>query len=171
MSESPVERRIRETLEQTKTPAQRATVERLHAEGKTAWVEKRTGKGVIAEATRYFKTGDVEKLGVGLYNFSIYVLGEIAHFNLEGFRHVYRDVRDYLRFLGHEARRVAQVSGHSEHVYTDGLTGSEVFHAILTVADAERERIFAEGAEADRSAAFAQATRLAESLGMELVAK
>src|SRR3990172_1567769 len=109
MTESPQERRIREILERCTTDAQRATCERLHAEEKTAYPERRQGRSVIAEFRRYCETFDPEKIGQGLYRFSTGGAGglnEIAHFDIHGFRHVYSHPCRYIEdLLYYEANR------------------------------------------------------------------
>lgn len=162
-------RRMRETLDRCKTEAQHETTEREQEAGRVVWLSDRSGKGVIAEARRYFATGDADKIGAGLYDFSMQSLGEIAYYNLDGFRHEYHDVRDYLAMLGREAAGRARFMERQVYVYKDGLTSREVLDEVLRLADAERERIFSQGAENDRAEALAQATRLAESLGMKVV--
>jgi len=179
MTESPQERRERETLERCTTDAQRATCERLHAADKTAYPEKRQARTVIAEFRRYCETFDPEKIGHGLYRFSTGGAGglnEIAHFDIYGFRHVYwhpcRYIEDLLYFeanRGHWDPREDPNGYHSFYVYTDGMTAGEVFAAILEIADDRREIVRADLLAKASAAALAKATELAESIGMKVV--
>ena len=178
-SESPVERRKRETIERCTTPVQRATCERLHAEGKTAYPERRQGKTVVAEFRRYCETRDPEKIGPGLYHFSIMGAGgldDIAHYDIHGFRHEYPHPAVYIeRLLMPETNRWyfdprEEPNGfHSQHVYTDGMTAGEVCRDILAIADAQREQIARSGLAKIQEEKLAKAERLAEDLGMRLV--
>jgi hypothetical protein len=170
--ESPQERRIRETLERCTTPAQRATCERLHDEGKTAYPEKRQGQTVISEFLRYCQHKDPTKIRQGLYHFSIGGAGglnEIAHYNLGGFQHVYWHPHIYIeQLLLPELARGRRID-HSSYVYTDGMTAQEVGDQMLAIANAAYNQV-AEDYEAKvAAAALAQATRLAESIGMKVV--
>jgi hypothetical protein len=175
-SETPIERRKRETLERCTTAAQLATCERLHAEDKTAYPEKRQGKTVIAEFRRYCETFDAEKIGEGLYHFSTGGAGglnEIAHYDIHGFRHVYRHPCRYIEDLlyyeanrGHWDPREDPNGYHSFYVYTDGMTAGEVFAAILVIAGDRREVVRADFLAKANAAALAQASELAARIGM-----
>ena len=177
--ESPQERRERETLERCTTQAQRETCQRLHSQGKTAYPESRQGKTVIAEFRRYCETFDPEKIGQGLYRFSTGGAGgldEIAHYNLHGFRHVFRHPIFYIDELlvprvarWPEARRVDPNGYHSYYVYTDGMTAGEVAFAIIDLAAEHRDRVLADYTRKRDAAALAEAERLAESVGMQVV--
>jgi hypothetical protein len=171
MNESPIERRQREALERCTTDAQQATVTRLHAEEKVAYPEKRQGKGVVAAFRRYCETRDPEKIDAGLYHFSTQGAGglnEIAHFDIHGFRHVYAHPAIYLQeLLFPEMERYR--GDHSFYVYTDGMTAGEVADAILELAHEHHAALLEDARSKIKAKRLAQATELAESLGMKLV--
>lgn len=178
-NESPQERRIRETLERCTTDAQRATCERLHAADKTAYPQKRQGKTVVAEFRRYCETRDPEKIGQGLYHFSIMGAGglnDIAHYDLHGFRHKYPHPAIYLeRLLFPEVDRGYDVREepnwcHSQDVYTDGMTNGEVCLAVVRIAEQVRQKLSDDLAEKVSAARLAKAQELAASIGMKVVA-
>lgn len=177
--ESPQERRERETLERCKTDAQRTTVLRLQALGKTAYPERRQGRTVIAEFRRYCETRDAAKIGEGLYAFSIYGAGglnDIAHFDLHGFRHEYPHPALYIERLllpetsrGFYDPREDPDGYHSFYVYTDGMTAGEVCREILAIADERRTALIEDLNGQVTAAKRAQLEALADELGVELV--
>lgn len=170
--ESPQERRERETLERCTTAAQRRTCERLHSEGKTAYPEKRQGKTVVSEFLRYCQYRDPSKIRQGLYHFSTMGAGglnEIAHYNLDGFRHVYWHPHLYIdRLFLPEEERHWQVE-HSSYVYTDGMTAHDVRAEMRDIVVAAREMVRLDYEEVIEQTARLQAETLARSLGMKLV--
>lgn len=171
-----------ERLERAKTPEQRATMQRLHEEGKTAWPESRQGKSVVAEFRRYVEQRDPEKIGKGLYHWSTMGSGglnEIAHYDIYGFRSVYPHPALYIERLlipeierwGPERLEDDPNAYHSLYVYTDGMTAGEVAAEIIEIAAANRSSVLADWKQKHDAAALAEATRLADSLGLQLVAK
>jgi hypothetical protein len=170
-------------LSHATTEPQRARMRELFALDKDAWAEKRQGKSVIAEFRRYVETCDPEKIGQGLYAFSTSSpLNDIAHFNLHGFRHVWDHPALYIQELLIPATASCRAENWPEsfhadpedyywlHVYTDGLTSGDIVCAIVAIAAEHRDRVLADWQTKHDAAALAEATRLAESLGMKLVA-
>lgn len=173
-TETPVERRQRETLAACKTDAQRERVEAAYNEGKSAWTEPLNGKSLVSSAKRWFETGEPEKFSEGLYHFSMYALSEIAHFDRHGFLSVYPHPAlwiDGLFLPDMEKGRIEQIEGHTLHVYKDGMTYGDVAEAISALVDEHRERLVLDFNMKARSSALAEATRLADALGMKLVPK
>lgn len=179
-TESPRERRVRETLKRCKTDAQRETCERLHAADKMAYPERRQGRTVVAEFRRYCETRDAEKIGEGLYHFSICGAGglnDIAHFDLRGFRAEYPHPALYLeRLLFPELERSWRADPredpegyHSYYVYTDGMTAGEVCLAVVRIAEQMREELLRDWQERMNAAKLAAARELAAELGMKVV--
>lgn len=180
--ESPQERRKREALERCKTDEQRATCERLHAADKTAYPERRQGNTVVAEFRRYCETRNPEKIGEGLYHFSIMGAGglnDIAHYDIHGFRRQYPHPALYLERLlfpeidrsWHSDPREDPEGFHSYFVYTDGMTSGEVCLAIVRIAESLRAELAQDCDARVATAKIEQARELAESLGMKLVPK
>ena len=177
-----VDRRQQETLDRCTTPAQRERCDQLHAQGKTAYPYARQGKSVIAEFRRYCETFDPEKIGKGLYDWSIMGSGgldDIAHYDLHGFRATYPHPAYYIEgLLIPEIRRWWPVTDtevddpnwfHSQGVYTDGMTKGEVAFRIIEIATEQKERVYADWKAKRDATALGQAQALAESVGMKVV--
>jgi len=179
--ESPQERRERETLERCTTEAQRERCQRLHEQGKTAYPYKWQGKTIVAEFRRYCESFDPEKIGPGLYDWSIMGSGgldDIAHYDLHGFRGTYPHPAHYI-----EGLLIPEISRwpiddtakddpnwfHSQGVYTDGMTKGEVAFRIIEIAAEQKERVYADWKTKRDAKALAQAEQLAASVGMKVV--
>jgi hypothetical protein len=158
------------------TAAQQATADRLVGEGVTVYAEKVQGKGVVAAMRRYLETGDSEKITTPLYRFLTLKCGFIAHYDLHGFRHVYRDPADLIaarhdgmtgsRFDDHPRSRPVE---HSQSVYTDGLTSVEVYEQMAALVAEKREDVTARSQAQERLREVAQARALAAKHGLTVV--
>jgi hypothetical protein len=160
------------------TDAQRAEFDRLVALNKTPWPERRQGRSVIGEARRYFETCDPEKIGAGLYDFSIMGSGgfdDIAHYNLHGFRAEYPHPMLYLsQLIALEVERwpmsyrLDPDGYHSFKVYTDGMHAGQVAHAIVKLANDHAPRIGADFTRRVRERETEELRRLADKLGVAI---
>ncbi len=170
------ERRARheaQSLERCKTPAQRERVQAMYAADADVDVQvypEKVGGGSIVRACRaYLTTGDAEKITAGLYDFATTLLGEIAHFDIGGFRHVYRDAADFVRLIETDATRYGH-NAYSQHVYTDGMTGDEVRAGLLGLALELGPMVRDRSKGRARAEALALALALAAEHGFEVSA-
>lgn len=169
--ETPRERREREALERCRTEAQRARVRELHAQDICCYPESRQGKGVVAACRRYLETGDAGKIDEGLYRFAIAGAGglnEIAHYDINGFRHVYADPAKFLDLIDHEESRPFSRQEHSSYVYTDGMTSQEVRGTIVALAAEHAGGVRARSENKRREEAFALASALGREFGFDV---
>src|SRR5207253_7122079 len=160
------------------TDAQRQESDRLRALNKSAWPEKGQGKSVIAEARRYFETGDPTKIGEGLYHLSIMGSGgfnDIAHYNLHGFRAEYPHPLIYIsELVAPEVKRwpmsyrIDPDGYHSFYVYTDGMHSGQVAHQVVKLANEHVERLKADFLDKTYQSKREQLHQLAADLGYAL---
>jgi len=165
------EQRFQERLGKAKTPRQIEVMQKLHDDGKSVYAATRTGKGVVAEFKRYVTTCDPQKIGNGLYHWSIYDgPGDIAHFNLYGFRSVYLHPALYLELLLFPwLDRDPRIP--NPYVYTDALTSYDLRDQIKEIAVQYRARVNRQFAETKKQRELAEANELAARYGMTLVPK
>lgn len=173
-------RRFQETLGRASTDAQRRRLMSLFALGKDVYASNCTGASIVAQFRRYVETGDSAKIGRALYVFSHATGGgfsDIAHYDLEGYRRSYSHPALYVECVvlaawpaWPESYREHPEGYHCATVYRDGMTSGDVVHAIVKIALEQRDRLIAD-LQAQRDAAdLAEAQRLADRLGMRLVA-
>lgn len=160
------------------TDVQRAEFDRLIGLDKTPWPMKWKGASVIGEARRFFETGNNEKIGHALYDFSIQGSGgfnDIAHFNLYGFRAEYPHPLIYItELVAPEARRWPMSyrqdpdGYHSFGVYTDGLHKGKVAHEIILLANLHLDRLKADFVKQAQDRKLEQLHALADELGFAM---
>lgn len=171
------ERRARheaQSLDRCRTDAQRERVQAVYA-GSTdvdlqAYPERVGGGSVVRACRAYLTTGDADKITHGLYDFATSQLGEIAHFDIGGFRHVYADAADFVELIERDATRPEWSHGSSVHVYTDGMTGEDVRQALYALADELGPEVRKRSLATNRAGALAEAERLAAEYGFTVSA-
>lgn len=163
--------RFERELSRCRTPAQRQVFTRLVQEGKQAYVAKRTGKRVVAAFKKYVTTMDPQAIDQGLYDWSIYDgPGDIAHYNLHGFRSVYPHPALYMELLLFPwLRRNPEWRSPSVYVYADGMTTLEITDQIEKIANEWKVRVYTNFKERKRRAEIAEAEELAAKHGMKVV--
>ena len=171
------ERRARheaQSLERCRTDAQHERVVAVYAASADVDLQaypERVGGGSVVRACRsYLTSGDAEKITRGLYDFATSLLGEIAHFDLDGFRHVYQDAADFVELIERDAARPEWSHGSNVHVYTDGMTGDEVRAALYALADELGPMVRERSLATNRVGALAEAQRLAAEYGFTVTA-
>jgi hypothetical protein len=144
-----------------------------HDDGEVSYVADRAGKTVVQQFRKYSSTMDPTAIDVALYEWSIYDgPGDIAHFNLHGFRNVYYHPALYyelllMPWLQQQKRNRWYLS--SVYVYRDGMTSHDVRDEIMRVAVEWQKRVLAKFGEKVKREELAQAEDLAAKYGMKLV--
>ena len=148
----------------TTTPAQRERMAALEAEGAGRLFACRfAGERVVRQFARYLERADPNQIGPALYDHLMMREGFIAHFDLQGFRHAYREPVVLLDELAH-AFRPRWVS----RVHADGMSDVEVSTRIHALARQHQERVLAEARVRLRERELAEAQRLAARHGYQL---
>jgi hypothetical protein len=148
----------------TLTAAQREVAEALVENDVYVYAEKGQGKSIVAAFRRYLETGDAAKITEALYGFCMMKLDYIAHFDLGGFRHAYRDPMVFLDEFGHARGPVA----HSASVYTDGMTDQEVYAQMRAMVALHRDIVAARSLADRRTTEMETARELALKHGYRL---
>jgi hypothetical protein len=163
-----------EQLSKCKTDPQRFEANRLIGLGKTVYVRNRTGTGIIREFRRYVEKRDPGQIGEGLYELMIQGSGgfnDIAHFDLGGFRDVYRHPALMLeRLIFPEVERWPENfrdpdNYHSFAVYKDGMHAGQVSCEIVRIAAAARREMTRDYLHIERAGDRTELERLAAKLG------
>lgn len=164
------EERNQRELAKCKTPKQQAAFRLEAAGGRTPYVATRTGKNVVRAFKKYVTTMDPQAIDKGLYEWSIYDgPGDIAHYNLHGFRSVYSHPALYLELLLFPwLRRERQYRSPSVYVYTDGMTTLDITDEIEKLANQWKARVLANFSERKRASELAEAEELASRWGFKL---
>lgn len=146
-----------------------ATAERLVEEGKYVYLGKGQGKSIVSAFRRYLETGDSAKITKALYDFLMMKCGFIAHYDIHGFRGVYRDPAALLAVFDRSPwdRPVE----HSASVYTDGMFDQEVYRQMVETADERREQVVAASVASREADEVATAEALARKHGFRLVSE
>jgi hypothetical protein len=165
------QQRFERELRRCKTDKQREVFIRLHENGETPWVATRTGKRVVAAFKKYVTSADPQAIDKGLYHWSIYDgPGEIAHFDINGFRSVYYHPALYLELL-----LLPWLKGNPRipnvYVYVDGMTSVEIKDQIKELAVQWRHRVNELFAQKRRREELAEAEAIAAKYDMKLVPK
>ena len=172
IEEARLERNERE-LAKCKTTKQSAAFRLAAAGGQTPYVVKRAGKTVVQQFRKYTTTMDPKAIDVALYEWSIYDgPGDIAHFNLHGFRATYPHPALYYELLlcpWLERQKQNNWYLPSVYVYTDGLTSHDVRDQILRIAVEWRQRVNLKFGEQKKVRELGEASEIAARYGMKLV--
>jgi hypothetical protein len=165
--------RFERELRSCKTPKQRETFTRIHEEGGSAYVGRRAGKTVVQQFKKYSTTMDPKAIDVALYEWSIHDgPGDIAHFNLHGFRSVYPHPAIYYELLllpWLQEQKRSRWYLPSIYVYTDGMTSHDVRDEIMKLAVQWRARVLETFSQEKKREELSQAEELAAKYGMRLV--
>lgn len=167
-----LERNERE-LAKCKTQKQTSAFRLAAAGGETPYVAKRAGKTVVQQFKKYSTTMDPKAIESALYDWSIQDgPGDIAHFNLAGFRSVYWHPALYYELLlmpWLHRQKQNQWYLPAVYVYTDGLTSHDVRDQIMRIGAEWRHRVNDYFAQTKKREELAEAEALARKHGMKLV--
>jgi hypothetical protein len=113
---------------------------------------------------------DPEAIDKGLYEWSIHDgPGDIAHYNLYGFRSVYSHPALYLELLLFPwLRRDPEWRSPSIYVYTDGMTTLDITDEIERLANQHKAKVIEHFSERKRASELAEAQELASRWGYKL---
>ena len=108
---------------------------------------------------KVLKKKDLKYLTKEAYNFIILRCGSIAHFNIDGWRYYYRDLRDFLDFFLVKNEYGECLSKVSELDYLP-VEDKEVIREIIATCSKYRESIFFELERDERKQSVEVAKRL-----------
>lgn len=157
------------------TAVQEEVANRLVAADIYVYTDKVQGKGIVAAWRRYLESGDTGKITPALYHFISMKCGYIAHYDLNGFRHVYADPAQMLK--GELYATVWEAGGyggpveHSASVYTDGMTDQDVYKQMVLIAEELRVMVFQRSATNLAANELVLAEHLARKHGFALTPK
>jgi hypothetical protein len=113
----------------------------------------------VKSIEKVLKKKDLKYLTKKAYNFIILRCGSIAHYNIDGWRYYYRDLRDFLDFFlvkNEYGECLAKVSELDYWSVEDG----EVLREIISTCNKYRDSIFSELDEEERKQSVEVAKRL-----------